>query len=150
LSGSVPEYLPLDPEVLIIQPNKEALMTRRFRHLRSRHRIGRESEQTGVAAYLLIEDDEQISPLRLDAEPRLPVRRVGRVRSGKSVRLMTALIMLYQERFASKLPATCVYEPSCSEYMLLALKRYGLWRGVWLGLGRLSRCRPGLGGEDYP
>ena len=43
----------------------------------------------------------------------------------------------------------CRYEPSCSEYVKQAMERYGIIPGVWLGLRRIGRCRPGgRGGFD--
>ena len=50
--------------------------------------------------------------------------------------------------FASRLK--CVFEPSCSEYMILAVNKYGLVRGVIKGIRRLLRCHPPNGGKDYP
>lgn len=44
---------------------------------------------------------------------------------------------------------TCRYAPSCSEYTADALRKYGLWRGGWLGLSRILRCNPwGASGYD--
>lgn len=37
----------------------------------------------------------------------------------------------------------CRHEPSCSAYALEAIERNGAWRGSWLALSRISRCRPG-------
>ena len=42
----------------------------------------------------------------------------------------------------------CRHTPSCSEYALEAIDRNGVWRGLWLTLSRLSRCRP-LGSSGY-
>jgi putative component of membrane protein insertase Oxa1/YidC/SpoIIIJ protein YidD len=44
----------------------------------------------------------------------------------------------------------CVWDPSCSRYAELALRRRGLLRGVVAVVSRLSRCRPGRGGTDNP
>jgi putative membrane protein insertion efficiency factor len=37
----------------------------------------------------------------------------------------------------------CRHMPSCSEYCAECVSRHGLWAGLWMGLARLSRCRPG-------
>ncbi|HEY8849060.1 MAG TPA: membrane protein insertion efficiency factor YidD, partial [Thermoanaerobaculia bacterium] len=37
-------------------------------------------------------------------------------------------------------PPMCRFEPTCSMYMMQAIERYGMMRGGWLGLRRLSRC----------
>ncbi|MGP1275610.1 MAG: membrane protein insertion efficiency factor YidD [Caulobacterales bacterium] len=37
----------------------------------------------------------------------------------------------------------CRHEPSCSLYAIDAIRAQGLWRGVWLAVGRVGRCRPG-------
>ena len=42
----------------------------------------------------------------------------------------------------------CRFMPTCSEYALEALEKHGAWRGSWLTIRRLSRCRPG-GGDGY-
>ncbi|MBQ7055420.1 MAG: membrane protein insertion efficiency factor YidD [Alphaproteobacteria bacterium] len=44
--------------------------------------------------------------------------------------------------------AVCRFVPTCSEYTRLALEKYGILRGIWLGIKRISRCRPG-GGYGY-
>jgi uncharacterized protein len=42
----------------------------------------------------------------------------------------------------------CRFEPSCSQYCLEAIQRYGASRGLWLGLKRIARCHP-WGGNGY-
>ncbi len=51
---------------------------------------------------------------------------------------------------APQIRLACVFEPSCSEYMILALAKYGLIRGGYKGICRLLRCHYPNGGEDYP
>jgi len=36
----------------------------------------------------------------------------------------------------------CRHDPTCSEYMIQALKEHGVVSGLWLGLKRMSKCRP--------
>ena len=51
-------------------------------------------------------------------------------------------IRLYQRVISPALPATCRFSPSCSQYTLEAIARYGVLRGGWLGARRLLRCHP--------
>lgn len=39
--------------------------------------------------------------------------------------------------------AACRFVPTCSEYTRQAIEKYGAFRGTWLGIKRISRCRPG-------
>ncbi len=59
-------------------------------------------------------------------------------------------IHLYQNKASDKTRLRCVFEPSCSEYMILAIQKYGWLRGVIKGIKRLLRCHPPNGGVDYP
>ena len=44
----------------------------------------------------------------------------------------------------------CRFEPTCSTYMIIAIKKYGLVRGGIKGIKRIRRCKPPNGGVDYP
>jgi len=47
------------------------------------------------------------------------------------------------------LPSACRFSPTCSEYMLEAVQKYGAMRGVWMGIRRVLRCHPfHAGGYD--
>lgn len=59
------------------------------------------------------------------------------------------LVHFYQHFASDKTRLKCVFEPSCSEYMLLAINKYGIYKGVYKGIKRLFRCHP-PGGIDYP
>jgi putative membrane protein insertion efficiency factor len=52
-------------------------------------------------------------------------------------------IHLYRYLLAPLLGGRCRHAPSCSEYALAAIDRNGVWRGFWLTLSRILRCRPG-------
>ncbi len=52
------------------------------------------------------------------------------------------LIRGYQRGISPLLPPSCRFSPTCSQYTLDAVRRYGALRGVWLGLRRLARCHP--------
>jgi uncharacterized protein len=61
-----------------------------------------------------------------------------------------ALVYGYRYTFGILFPASCKYHPSCSQYALDALRRYGLVRGSILAGWRLLRCNPwSHGGVDY-
>ena len=52
------------------------------------------------------------------------------------------LIRGYQYLISPWLPPSCRFVPSCSEYTRLAISRFGVLRGGWLGLCRIGRCQP--------
>jgi len=57
-------------------------------------------------------------------------------------------IRLYQRVISSYLPGACRHTPTCSQYTHQAISRYGVFKGAWLGIRRLGRCRP-LGTRGY-
>ena len=65
-------------------------------------------------------------------------------------RIIIWFVLCYQ-RFASiERRERCRFEPSCSEYMILSLQKYGLIKGLRKGINRLRRCKPPNGGFDPP
>jgi uncharacterized protein len=61
-----------------------------------------------------------------------------------------ALVHLYRATLGRLLRPTCKYYPSCSQYALDALRRYGLIRGTVLAGWRILRCNPwSHGGVDH-
>ena len=58
------------------------------------------------------------------------------------------IIKIYQLLISPLFPSSCRYTPTCSHYTLEALKKYGLFKGGWLGIKRISRCHP-WGGSGY-
>jgi putative membrane protein insertion efficiency factor len=70
------------------------------------------------------------------------------MRSGLA-RVAIALIRGYQRWISPLHPPTCRFRPTCSEYAIVALERFGPWRGGLLAIGRLLRCHPlHAGGYD--
>lgn len=64
------------------------------------------------------------------------------------VRLFQGLIKLYSLLISPLLGSNCRYYPSCSEYSHQAFERYGVIKGAYLTIKRLSRCHP-WGGSGY-
>ncbi|MCX7700869.1 MAG: membrane protein insertion efficiency factor YidD [Gemmataceae bacterium] len=70
-------------------------------------------------------------------------------------RLVAAFLILlvrgYQRLLRPLLPPSCRFYPSCSEYMIQAVQKYGPWRGALKGIARICRCHPfHPGGFDPP
>lgn len=64
-------------------------------------------------------------------------------------RLAIGVIRAYQLCVSPYLPSSCRFYPTCSEYAVLAIRKYGLMRGVWLAGRRIARCHPfSPGGYD--
>ncbi len=56
--------------------------------------------------------------------------------------LLLALIRGYRLALSPLLPPSCRFQPTCSQYALEAIERFGPARGSWLALRRLLRCHP--------
>lgn len=63
-------------------------------------------------------------------------------------RLLVGLVRVYQLIISPHLPKNCRYTPTCSEYAMQALRRYGAIKGSILTVHRLARCAP-WGGHGY-
>ena len=64
--------------------------------------------------------------------------------------LLVLAVKCYQAIAPADLRKRCRYEPSCSAYMLLAVEKYGFWKGLGKGLRRWKGCKPPNGGYDMP
>lgn len=58
------------------------------------------------------------------------------------------LLQFYKAIISPMLPAACRYVPTCSEYAMEAVERYGAIVGVWMAMKRVLRCHP-LAGSGY-
>lgn len=67
-------------------------------------------------------------------------------------RLLARVLILpirFYQRFISPLtPPSCRFTPTCSQYAVEALQKYGPLKGLWLAVRRLLRCHP-WGGSGY-
>ena len=64
--------------------------------------------------------------------------------------LLMIPVKLYQWVISPLFPNVCRYNPTCSVYMIDALKIHGPIKGLWLGTKRMSRCHPWGGHGDDP
>ncbi len=62
--------------------------------------------------------------------------------------ILIASVRFYQKAISPFLGAHCRYTPTCSQYALEALKKYGAWKGARLALKRIFSCHP-WGGQGY-
>lgn len=67
-----------------------------------------------------------------------------------SKRFLIGAVRIYQRYAPESIRMKCRFEPSCSQYMILSLEKYGLVTGLKMGMQRLSRCKVGNGGYDFP
>lgn len=62
--------------------------------------------------------------------------------------LLILLIKFYQKILSPLCPGVCRYQPTCSQYMIEAIRLHGICKGVTLGIKRILRCHP-WGGSGY-
>lgn len=65
-------------------------------------------------------------------------------------KILVTAIILYQKYAPEAVRSNCLYEPCCSEYMKISVKKYGAFKGFIKGIKRISRCRYPNGGTDEP
>jgi putative membrane protein insertion efficiency factor len=71
--------------------------------------------------------------------------------TGLPALVVTALIRGYQYLISPWLGPHCRFRPTCSEYTVMAVKKYGAIRGVYRGIVRVAKCHPfHPGGDDWP
>jgi putative membrane protein insertion efficiency factor len=58
------------------------------------------------------------------------------------MQLALTILRIYKRWVSPAIPSACRFYPTCSEYMMEAIERHGVLRGVGMGLRRLSRCHP--------
>jgi len=66
------------------------------------------------------------------------------------VRIALVLLRFYKLLLSPLFTGSCRYVPSCSDYAAEAIRAYGVGRGIWLALKRLSRCHPFCAGGYDP
>jgi len=77
------------------------------------------------------EQREQLSPVRFSDVPL-----------DAASRAVLRVITWYRWFRQGQMYGTCIYLPTCSEYMSEAIVSHGLLRGIWMGIKRIGRCHP--------
>ncbi|MBO7470916.1 MAG: membrane protein insertion efficiency factor YidD [Bacteroidaceae bacterium] len=62
--------------------------------------------------------------------------------------LLIMFVRIYQRFISPLTPPSCRFTPTCSQYAVEALQKYGPFKGLWLAVKRLLRCHP-WGGSGY-
>lgn len=64
-------------------------------------------------------------------------------------RLLLALVRFYRRAISPYRDPCCRFIPTCSQYALEAIEKYGAWKGGWLAVRRILRCHPFYKGDLY-
>ena len=65
--------------------------------------------------------------------------------------IIIGFIKFYKVLLSPILPSSCKFYPTCSDYMILSIEKYGILKGLLKGIWRIIRCNPiSKGGIDYP
>lgn len=56
--------------------------------------------------------------------------------------VIVSLVQAYRATLGPLMGGVCRYQPTCSQYMLDAVAKYGPWSGAWRGIKRIARCHP--------
>ena len=59
-----------------------------------------------------------------------------------AVKAALGALRIYKVYLSAHMPGGCRFDPTCSVYAYQAIERFGVMRGMWLGLKRLLRCHP--------
>lgn len=65
-------------------------------------------------------------------------------------KFLIAILKFYRKYISPLKPPTCRFTPTCSEYAIIAIEKYGAKKGGWLALKRVLRCNPFFPGGDDP
>jgi putative membrane protein insertion efficiency factor len=83
-----------------------------------------------------------------DSEPFAAAETAQAVKKA-AAKALIAVIKGYRAIVSPMFPPTCRFTPTCSEYFIQALEKYGIFKGSWLGIRRILRCHPfSPGGYD--
>lgn len=85
------------------------------------------------------------------SSPQIPRRTTFERLTSLPTECLVLAVRGYQLLISPFIGRVCRFQPSCSQYMIGALRKYGLIRGTLKGLARIGRCHPWHpGGHDPP
>jgi putative membrane protein insertion efficiency factor len=56
--------------------------------------------------------------------------------------LLLKAVHFYRKKISPTKPPCCRFTPTCSQYALTAIERFGAWKGFWMAVWRVLRCNP--------
>nr|WP_219914550.1 membrane protein insertion efficiency factor YidD [Thalassobacillus sp. CUG 92003] len=56
--------------------------------------------------------------------------------------MVILLIQFYRKAISPFTPPSCRFQPTCSEYGLIAVRRFGFFKGIYLFIKRIVKCHP--------
>ncbi len=65
-------------------------------------------------------------------------------------KFLIGAIKFYRKYISPLKPPTCRFTPTCSEYAMIAIDKYGVKKGGWLAIKRVLRCNPFFPGGNDP
>lgn len=65
-------------------------------------------------------------------------------------KILIFLVRIYQMCISPLFPPSCRFTPTCSAYFIQAVNKYGVFKGSYLGIKRILKCRPGMPGIYDP
>lgn len=103
--------------------------------------VSRSSKCCGEC-YILIRRDEDLRSLKNRKSCRNGITERLKSEGLKMKMLMLGLIRVYRISISPLFPPSCRFQPTCSQYALEAIERFGAWRGGWMAFRRVLRCHP--------
>ena len=113
------------------------------RRLREVYRLEKPQLKTGYDIILVARSRTATAPWPELQKQFLPSVPEGRSDEGARMkRVLLALVRFYRRAISPFRPPCCRYTPTCSQYALEAIEKYGALKGGWMAFRRILRCNP--------
>lgn len=112
------------------------------RRLREIYRLNREKMPAGYDIIIVARVRAAETPYRKLERPLSALSQRARTVDGRMKQILLRVIRFYQRAVSPLFPPRCRYIPTCSEYALEAVEKYGAAKGGFLALKRFLRCHP--------